>query len=90
MHSFPQEIIIYFLERFAFGFWGVKSNHQARCDDPWGPAAHVRPVIVNEIEIIRNLKYVVAQHGRAQHVPTVARSSKIISDFLAFGFWGGV
>ena len=41
---------------------------------------------VNEFEIIRDLECVVAQNGRAQHVPTVAGFSKIISDFLAFGF----
>ena len=42
---------------------------------------------VTDIEIIRNLRVMLRQNGRAQHVPTFTRFSKIILDFLAFGFW---
>ena len=48
---------------------------------------HNSPVINNEFEIIRDLECVVPQSGRAQHIPTVTEFQKIISDFLAFGFW---
>jgi hypothetical protein len=47
------------------------------------------PVIVNDIEIIRNLECVVPQNGRAQHVPTVAYNFEFCDGWKKCRMLGG-